>query len=97
MKVVNTKELIKDLGFPEKTEFLGYSIHLEESDEYLLDYQLSSEVNHLTWTTRPEMAKHFQSFKKVEKTRDKIKPTAIIMWIFDTGTHIFATQPEDYN
>lgn len=96
MKQVNTKQLIKELGFPEKTEFLGYSIHLEESDEYLVDYIHSSEMKTISWTNFPEKAKYFQSFKKIEKTRDKIKPNAIIMWLFDTGTQIYATQPEDY-
>lgn len=96
LEKVNTKQLIKVLGFPEETKFLGYSIHLEESDEYLVDYKLSSEAKSLTWTIRPEIAKHFQSFKEVERTRDKVKSCAVIMWVFDTGTHIYTTQPADY-
>ncbi len=97
LKKVNTKQLIKDLGFPEGTEFLGYSIHLEKSDEYLYDYKITPEGTPMTWAKTPEIAKCFKSFKKIEKIRSKIKPEAIIMWLFDTGTHIYATQPENYS
>lgn len=97
MQKIKISELVKDMGLPEGTIFLGYSIHLQESDEFLLSYEDNIEMTNMWWTHNPEQVKHFQSFKKVEKIKNKIKPEASVAWLFDTGPQIIATQPEGYD
>ena len=85
------------MGLPDETIFKGYSIHLENNDEYLVSYKIDSGEKSLAWSKFPEIAKCFQSLNKAENTKAKIRPEATIMWLFDTGTNIVATQPKDYN
>jgi len=97
MKKTQLNKIIKDMELPEGTIFLGYSIHLKDSDEFLLNYEDTNYSTNMYWIKTPENAKHFQSLKKAEKTRNNIKPEASIVWLFDTGPQIIATQPADYN
>lgn len=96
MLKIDEKRLIKEMNLPKETKFLGYAIHLIESDEFLVNYQHNEMLVNMWWTTLPEAAKHFQSLKKAEKIKKKIKPEATIAWLFDTGPNIVATQPENY-
>lgn len=95
MKKIPLKDVLKELRLPENTEFLGYGIHLEESDEFLFSIQESEDVQNVGWAKTPELAKAFQSLHKAEKIRNKFKPEANIVWMFDSGNKIFITQPDN--
>lgn len=96
LKKINTKQLIIDLELPEGTEFLGYAIHIERSDEYLATCEIDNGIMRSGWTKKPEMAKHFKKIDNIKFIKTMIKPEAIVMWVFDTGVHIYTTQAKDY-
>jgi len=91
-------ELKKEMNLPETTEFLGYSIHLKNVDEFIMEYEIKPGLlTNMWWTKSPERAKHFKSLKKAEKIKKKIKPEANIVWVFDIGSQIVVTQPKNYH
>jgi len=96
MKKDTINELIKGMNLPDTTKFLGYSIHLQEEDEFLMEYEIKPGLlTNMWWTKQPETAKYFKSIKKVEKIKDKIKPEANVVCVFDTGPQIIVTQPKN--
>jgi hypothetical protein len=96
MKKYKISEIIEELGLPENTEWLGYSIHSIDNDDFLFHYEVNEDVENMAWTGFPDQAKHFQSLKKAEKVRDKFKPEAEVVWVFDIGRQVIVTQPEGY-
>jgi len=96
MKKTPLKDVLQELGLPEDTDFIGYGIHLAESDEFLLTCDEREGVQNIGWSKTPELCKVFQSIKKAEKIKNKFKPEANIVWMFDIGKQIFIAQPEGY-
>ncbi len=92
---MEVKKLIEEMNLPEQTKFIGYAIHLQKEDEFLLNYEDKKYIVNMWWTKSPEIAKKFKSIKKAEKTKNKIKPEANIVLLLDTGTQIYAALPKD--
>jgi len=96
MKKTQIKDIIKQLGLPEETEWIGYGIHSVENDDFLWYFEAEGDIENLVWIKFPDKAKAFQSLNKAEKIRDKFKPEAEVVWMFDLGNQVFVTQPEGY-
>lgn len=96
MKKHKLDEILKEIGLPEDTEWLGYAIHSLENDDFLMNYESNEYKDSIMWIGFPDKAKKFQSIKKAEKVRDKIKPNAEVVWLFDIGSQVVVTQPEGY-
>ena len=82
-------ELRQTLGFPEGTEFLGYAIYLEESDEFLAEFlDLPKEgVLKKVWARTPQMAACYKSLTKAVKISDDCS-NSVVVGMFDTGNQI---------
>lgn len=95
LEKIDLKEFIKTYELPETTKFIGYSIHLTESDEFLYKYKVGNVVITKAWCQSPEMAKKFYSLKKANRVKLEIaKPDATVVWLFDIGKQIIATVPD---
>ncbi|TMO84592.1 hypothetical protein [Pseudoalteromonas spongiae] len=97
LEKIDLEHLKKEFELPEETKFVGYAIHLENSDEFLHNYNDSPDATLMTWSPSPVNAKKFHSLKKVTRIKNDIKPEARIVWLFDLGKHIAALTPEEVN
>lgn len=96
MKKYKMEDVIKEIGLPENTKWIGFAIHSVENDDFLMLFEENEYAENLTWVKFPDQAKKFKSLKKAEKIRNKFKPDAEVVWLFDIGKQIVVTQPEGY-
>ena len=96
LEKIDLKHFINEFDLPAETKFIGYAIHLVDSDEFLYKHQIKKD-HFITksWCTSPEKAEKFQSFKKVTKVRDELQTDAIVVWMFDIGKQLIVTTPEE--
>jgi hypothetical protein len=87
-------EVVKELGLPEGTEFVGYVIrNPAKGDEYLHDYKISkSGMIGMLWSQHPDTAKVFKKREKAKKTIKALEKEELILgWLFDLGDRWFVT------
>lgn len=88
LQQMNLNDVKKICGLSEDAKFLGYAVHLEESDEFLLELVDTPSQTSRMWTKKPELAKTYGRFDLA--LDDTIKCSgAIVVGIFDTGAQIF--------
>ena len=86
---ISVDELRRTLGFPDGTEFLGYAIYLEGSDEFLAEFMdLPREgVVKKTWTRTPQLAVCYKTLAKAAKISEECS-NSVVVALFDTGAQI---------
>ena len=92
---INLEEFINKFELPKETKFIGYSVHLPESDEFLYKYKVGNVAITKAWCGSPETAKKFNKLNKANRIKNEISNNAIVVWLFDLGTQIIATTPEE--
>lgn len=88
------KEIIEECGFPKDTQFLGYVIHLPETDEFLAQFK---KIHHdgsniKMWSKTPGISKKYMSLKRAFKDVKKLKKNVEICALLDTGD-AYISQP----
>ncbi|MDD2467014.1 MAG: hypothetical protein PHI97_23725 [Desulfobulbus sp.] len=85
----SVEELRRTLGFPDGTAFLGYAIHLKESDEFLAELtDLPEEgIVKKVWTSTPQHAVCYNTLSNALKILEEC-PNAVVVGLFDTGNQI---------
>ncbi|UOF19506.1 hypothetical protein [Pseudomonas syringae] len=58
----NLDELREELGLPSGAPFLGYVVHIPESDEFLANFNGITFASYRSWTKNPAMARRFEDF-----------------------------------
>lgn len=87
-KQVSLDELRQTLGFPDGTEFLGYAIYLEESDEFLAEFKDLPRVGiRKVWARTPQLAACFKTLAKAVRISDECS-NSVVVGLFDTGSQI---------
>lgn len=88
LKEVSISELKKEYGLKDDAEFLGYSVHIEKSDEFLAHFETSGVLENKGWAKTPELALRFDSIADAHEISKACKG-AIVVGMFDTGAQIF--------
>jgi hypothetical protein len=81
-------ELKRDLNIPADAEFLGYGVHLEESDEFLSELREQGGVTSKIWAKTPEMAKLFMEFSGAYDT-SRTCSGSVVVGIFDSEKQVW--------
>jgi len=95
LEKIDLNDFINTHNLPKETKFIGYSIHLPDSDEFLCKYKPGNVVSIKGWCDSPDEAKKFNKLNKANRIKDEISNNAIVVWLFDLGTQILATTPEE--
>ncbi len=85
----SVEELRRTLGFPDGTEFLGYAIHQQKSDEFLTEFtDLPKEgITKKVWTSTPQYAVCYKTLPKALKISKECS-NSVVVGLFDTGNQI---------
>jgi len=83
-------EVIKELGLPAETKFLGYVVHLPNEDEFLGFIKETSSTIKRGFVKTPSGAKVYQSHKKALRDAGRCKQQAELNLLFDIGDHLAA-------
>lgn len=86
-------ELIKEIGVPSDSKFLGFVVHLPHSDEFLLKEDDSSFMTKRLWSKTPELAHIFIDQSESEKAAANYGKGAISCVIFDIVDQLFIASP----
>lgn len=92
IKLTPIEEVIKECGLPDNTEFLGYVIHLPQSDEFLLKMKKihNDGSNIKAWSKTPEICKRYQSYQKALKDCKKVGKGSKVCVLLDAGNALYA-------
>lgn len=88
LRPISLENLKKEFGLPEDAKYLGYAVHLPDSDEFLLDLQDTLNQLAKTWAGTPELAKRYDRFDVAYADSRKCTG-AIVVCMFDIGDKIF--------
>ena len=94
LKETAISDVIKELGLPKNTKFIGYALHLKDKDEFLVRYVSNEYRDEMWWSKTPENAKKFKQHKKALKIRNELKPEAKIVHVWDIGRQLMITLAE---
>ncbi|SOY77489.1 hypothetical protein CBM2589_U10006 [Cupriavidus taiwanensis] len=76
------------MGFPESCKFVGYIVHLPDSDEFLAGASEPEPGAFLyKYAATPDLAKAYPNFRTALKIADGIqKHRTVVAYLFDHGT-----------
>lgn len=99
--VIPTPDVMRDsMGFPESCRFVGYVVHLPDSDEFLAGAsEPQPGVVLYQYAAAPGLAKVYANFRTALKIADDIqKHRTVVAYLFDHGTQWLVgfqgTEPE---
>ncbi|WP_147480474.1 hypothetical protein [Pseudomonas coronafaciens] len=78
----NLDELREELGLPSGAPFLGYVVHIPESDEFLANFNGITSASYRSWTKNPAMARRFEDF--IDAYIFVQKDIEIVVGLFET-------------
>lgn len=87
LRQLNLNDVKKKYGLSEDAKYLGYAVHLEESDEFLLELVDTPSQTTRKWAKTPELAKRYERFNLALDDASKCSG-AIVVGMFDTGAQI---------
>lgn len=77
-------------GFPASAVFMGYAVHLPETDEFLMFNHERRGVVSRAWAKHPAGARLFRDHRAAQRIADDCNPgTALVVCLFDTENQIF--------
>lgn len=87
---VSVNEVKAAYGFPADAVFMGYAVHLPESDEFLMSNDERRGIVARAWAKHPTMAKLFQDHRVAQRIVDDCDPgAALVVYLFDMKDRIF--------
>lgn len=96
-KPVSTNDLRQKLGLSEDSSFLGYVIHLPESDEFLADFQDDDFAILKKWAAIPDLALRYDDFYEAVKVLKAVSTSTretVLAVLWENDTHYFITIPD---
>lgn len=92
LKERSLSEIKQGLGIADDAEFLGYAVHLENSDEFLAEFTDSPEegITRKAWAKTPELAQAYGTFIEAHDVSKQCRG-AVVVGMFDTGNQIMVT------
>lgn len=85
----SVEELRKTLGFPDGTEFLGYAVYRDESDEFLAEFDAlhKGDIVRIVWARTPQLAICYDTLAKAANVAKECNRCSVL-GLFDTGNQI---------
>lgn len=83
-----SNDALKKRGLPNNSKFIGYVVHLPNSDEFLALYQVTTSHIQRAFSKSPEHALKYKNLKKAIKHAQLVNQRAEVWLAFDTGKHI---------
>lgn len=85
------EDVIKELGLPENSEYMGYVIHLPETDEFLAKVKWDKHGSGSFMISKtPEIAKQYWNYKKALKDSERYGKNSKVCILFDAGDRYYA-------
>lgn len=94
LREMSLENVKKEYGLAEDATFLGYAVHLLETDEFLADFIETPAMLRKAWAKTPELAKTYKRFDLAYDDSRKSRGS-IVVGMFDTGTQIFVATITD--
>ncbi len=79
------KEFIEEADLPSNTKFLGFVVHLPETDEFLKRAVYGKGFENREWASIPDLAKIYKVEKKAENEVKNYGENATVACLLDTG------------
>lgn len=76
-------EVIAELGIPKESGFLGYVLHNQMKDDYLLSVRESDQIIRSMYTMFPEKALRFDDHRNALKVCSRFNGDLLIGLLFD--------------
>lgn len=93
-KPVLTDDLRRQLGMDEDCTFVGYVIHLPESDEFLAGFEDNDDVTLKQWGAIPDLALPYRDFHEAVKVLKAVsKSDAVLALLWENETGYFVSIP----
>jgi|GEM_PF-2036106 len=68
-----------------KNQLIGHIVHLDDSNEFLVEFNQEHDAIGMVWHPRPEMAKVFKNRKLAKSFIRDNKPQAVCCELYDLG------------
>lgn len=89
-KQVRISDVIAELGIPAKSQFLGYSIHRPDSDEFLKEYMETDGAEKWLWAKTTQLAHLYQDYQKaLSHSAAYEKAPTLVELELDIGDQLF--------
>lgn len=87
---VPIEQVRAEFGLPESAEWLGYVVHLPESDEFLAHSKNTAMAALWGWAKTPLLAHRFDDFQAARKAaKDYGKGGVVVALLFDVGDKLY--------
>lgn len=90
----NISTVIKELGLPKSSVYLGYVIHQPESDDFLAAITIVADSSKRIFCKHPDVAKRYVSYNDALNEANRCILKAEVLILFDTGDE-FHVAPVD--
>ncbi|MEJ1367061.1 MAG: hypothetical protein RPU35_02430 [Candidatus Sedimenticola sp. (ex Thyasira tokunagai)] len=81
----------EELGLPDNTKFVGFVVHLPDTDEFLGDITRNRGIEKRMWSKVPDLAKIYKNRKKAEREAMSTGKGAVVGILLDIGDqYVFA-------
>lgn len=87
--VQSIEETKRRTGIPADAKFVGYAVHLEQTDEFLSRFEEDLDATKKLWSKRPQDALLFMTFEACYEKHRKCQ-NSVVAALFETETQIFA-------
>jgi hypothetical protein len=84
-------DIKRQLGLPEDAEFLGYGVHLKDSDEFLVRFDERSDAAAKVWSKDPQHAINYEEFAAAYDVALKCRG-AVVVGMFDLGDQTYVAE-----
>ncbi len=87
LKEWSVADLRNEFELPESSEYLGYAVHLEQTDEFLAEFSDTAIAIRRVWAKTPELALRFASLSRAVDASRACKGSVVVV-MFDIGKQI---------
>lgn len=95
MEQVPIAEIKKKLGLPASAEYLGYVVHLPDSDEFLMLAKKGQGISQRAFAKTPQLARLYADYHQALRDANGCKQKAEVGVLFDIGDQLFYAHSGD--
>lgn len=83
--MISMAEMKAKVGLPDSAEFLGYVVHVIETDDYLAAYDERPAMTKRAYSPTPDHAIRYDDFHEAIAIAKKLPKESIVGLMFDVG------------
>lgn len=81
--------VLKEIGLPPETLFIGYVVHLPNNDEFLAFHHEEEYIEHRAFCKTPDLALVYSDYHEAVKAANGCKQKTLVCILFDTGPVLY--------